>query len=181
MDIRAEYLKWLKSIVANKSIDKYCKLFAFLLDYPFYWSVPLDENRAINGVELRERFLKLNDALYLLDELNSLVGEDCSVLEMLVALSARASREINTTDGSEEKAPYWFWTMIDNMGLDKYMDSYFESNVVDYLVSRTLNRDYEFDGNGGGLFVVDYPIKDMRKVQIWMQLSWFVAQEERGL
>lgn len=177
MDIRAEYLKWLKSIVGNKNIGKYYKLFAFLLDYPFYWSVPLDENRAIDGIELRKRFLKLNNALYLLDELNNSIG-DCSVLEMLVALSARASREINTMDGSEEKAPYWFWTMIDNMGLDSYADAFFEPIVVEDLLSRMLNRDYEFDGSGGGLFRVDYPIKDMRKVQIWMQLSWFVAQNE---
>ena len=53
-------------------------------------------------------------------------------------------------------------------------DSKFDRDFVDDVIARFLNREYEPDGKGG-LFTVKNCSNDMRKVEIWSQLSWYLG------
>ena len=67
----------------------------------------------------------------------------------------------------------WFWGMIKNLGLNAMRDSNFDRNYVDDVIARLLNREYEPDGKGG-LFTVKHCNHDLRTVEIWCQLSWYL-------
>lgn len=48
----------------------------------------------------------------------------------------------------------------------------YDGDYVDFVITRFLNREYETNGKGG-LFTVDKQ-RDMRKVEIWCQLMWYL-------
>ena len=70
---------------------------------------------------------------------------------------------------------YWFWEMIANMHLDQMTNEYFDENYVDAAVSDMLDGNYQKNGEGG-LFRIDDPTKDMRTVEIWCQLCWYLRE-----
>jgi hypothetical protein len=92
---------------------------------------------------------------------------------MMVALAIRAET-IMDDDGIGDRTGQWFWTMIHNLGLTPMTDGEFDRNRVDAIIARMLNREYEPDGSGG-LFTVRNCVYDMRKIEIWCQLSWYLG------
>jgi hypothetical protein len=46
---------------------------------------------------------------------------------------------------------------------------------VDYVLDRFLDRDYEPDGRGG-LFRVKHTDEDLRFVEIWYQMNWYLDE-----
>ena len=52
-------------------------------------------------------------------------------------------------------------------------DSKFDKRAVDEIVQRFLNREYEPNGKGG-LFTVKKYERDLRTVEIWCQLNWYL-------
>ena len=68
----------------------------------------------------------------------------------------------------------WFWGMIRNLGLSPMNDSNFDAEFVDDVIARFLNREYEPDGKGG-LFTIKNCDHDLRTVEIWRQLSWYLG------
>ena len=128
----------------------------------------MDDNRADDGVQLRRRFaLSRNDA-----GLTDYILGPCSVLEMMVALAIRCESFMDDA-AVGDRTGQWFWGMIHNLGLSPMIDSRFDRNFVDDVIWRFLNRDYEPDGRGGLFTVKRYP-QDMRTVEIWCQLSWYL-------
>ena len=60
--IKNEYLEWLYGLVCDDTYSNhvsYHKLFNALLNRKFVWFIPRDENRAIDGLELRATFQNL--------------------------------------------------------------------------------------------------------------------------
>ena len=53
------------------------------------------------------------------------------------------------------------------------VDERYDRRYVDTVISRFLNRDYEPNGRGG-LFTVRNRKEDLREVEIWYQLQWFL-------
>ncbi len=169
--INDEYFEWLCELVDIKRFSKcvsYRKLLMHLHNIEFTWTIPLDDNRADDGIQLRRRF-----ALYCDDiTIKRYLTGPCSVLEMMAALAARCEEFMDDTQMGN-RTGQWFWGMIHNLGLSPMTDSKFDRNFVDDTIARLLNREYEPDGRGG-LFTVRHCSHDLRTVEIWCQLSWYL-------
>lgn len=170
--INDEYFDWLCELVDSKRFSKhvsYRKLLMHLHNIEFTWIIPLDDNRADDGVQLRRKFaLRRNDIT-----LRRYLTGPCSVLEMMVALAVRCEEWIMDDTQMGNRAGQWFWGMIHNLGLSPMTDSKFDRDFIDDVIARFLNRDYEPDGRGG-LFTIRNCSEDLRTVEIWCQLSWYL-------
>ena len=167
-----DYFEWLCGLIDAKRFAKsvsYRKLLMRLHDIEFTYFVPYDDNRADDGIQLRRRFaLTCNDMT-----LASYIPGPCSVLEMMVALAVRCEETIMDDALMGNRTGQWFWGMVHNLGLSSMIDSKFDKEVVDSTIARFLNREYEPNGKGG-LFTVKHYERDMRTVEIWCQLSWYL-------
>lgn len=78
-----------------------------------------------------------------------------------------------TNPAKGDRTSQWFWGMITNLGLGSMSDSNFNEWLVNDIVTRFLDRDYEPDGRGG-LFTVKNWNRDMRTAEIWHQLMAYI-------
>lgn len=176
-ELVSRYFDWMYRLVADDRYPKsYRKLFSRLHDTEFTYTIPMDGNRAEDGIDLRYRFGRENaypDAIVasLLDVV------PCSILEMMIALSIRCEEHIMDNPEIGNRTGEWFWEMIVNLGLGSMDDARYDEAYVDDILERFLNREYEADGTGG-LFTVRnprYAQYDLRNVDIWYQLNWYVS------
>lgn len=169
--VNDEYFEYLCGLVDTMRFAKqnsYRKLLIYLHNIEFTWFVPNDDNRADDGIQLRRRFALSRNDIGLQRYLNG----PCSVLEMMVALALRCEDWMDNTDFGN-RTGQWFWGMINNLGLSSMRDSNFDRKYIDDVIARLLNREYEPDGKGG-LFTVKHCNHDLRTVEIWCQLSWYL-------
>jgi hypothetical protein len=137
----------------------------------FVWSIHNDDNRAEDGRELRDEFLA---------ETNSEADDawatlECSIFELLVALSRRAAYE------TENQATEWFWHFLGNLGLARYSDAVYRnynhrtvtevSEILDIFVTRSYGRE-----GHGGLFPLRRARRDQRRVELWYQLQAYLLE-----
>lgn len=170
--INDEYFEFLLELIDAKRFSRrvsYRKLLMRLHDTEFTWFVPYDDNRADDGVQLRRRFALIRDDI----SLSNYISGPCSVLEMMVALAVRCEENIMDDALMGNRTGQWFWGMIHNLGLSPMSDSKFDKKTVDEIVRRFLNREYEPNGKGG-LFTVKKYERDLRTVEIWCQLNWYL-------
>jgi hypothetical protein len=166
------YLTWLYRQVANpENLDPaftFWKLLKHLYTTEFVWLIPNDDNRLEDGKELRVEFIQDEG----LDDLNPDVFLGCSVLELMVGLSRRLSFE------AEGEPHYWFWLMMENLGLHRYSDDWkrFPRIHIDKILDRVIFRTYKPNGDGG-FFPLKHPEQDQRKVELWYQLSAYVLEQ----
>lgn len=147
----------------------YTRLMGQLHDTPFEVYIRNDENRAEDGLALRDEFgeyLGLNHADF---------ERDCSVLEMLVALSIRIEEEY-IGDPNDPHPEDIFWELVTNLGLAKYSDDNFDYDVVFDILKRWLYRDFDSDGEGS-IFPVMYPDQDQTKIEIWEQMIGYLSEK----
>ena len=171
--VNNEYFEWLSDLVCGERYAEqisYKKLLMFLHDTKFRYSIPLDENRAADGVDLRRRFaLSREDITNAEDYLD----EPCSVFEMMVALSIRCEEDIMDDPAIGDRTGQWFWVMITNLGLGAMLDERFDRPHARYVINKFLDRKYEPNGKGG-LFTIYNCEVDLRDVEIWNQLNWYI-------
>lgn len=170
-----EYFEWLSDVVCGERYAdeiSYRKLLMHLHEVEFTYILPMDENRAGNGINLRYRWaLDVGeDTDYILDVLNG----PCSVLEMMVALALHCEENIMDDPMYGDRTGQWFWGMVTNLGLGAMYDKLYDRRYVDEVLTRFLNRKYERDGRGG-LFTIKNCKYDLRDVEIWHQLSWYLG------
>lgn len=159
-----EYFEWLFEFVCGERFAKeisFRKLMVYLHSREFTYSLKMDSNRAQDGIDLRERYYG-----------DSTIKGPCSVLEMMVALSIRCEEIMDNPDYGN-RTTQWFWDMIINMGLGAMYDSRFDKKYVENRVDKMLNREYEPNGKGG-LFYVRGCTDDIRKLEIWSQMCYFL-------
>ena len=72
-----------------------------------------------------------------------------------------------------DRTGQWFWGMIINLDLGPFVNGKFDKRLVDDIITRFLNREYEPDGRGG-LFMIRHCTRDLRTVAIWHQLCWYL-------
>ena len=170
--VNDDYFEYLCDLIDAKRFSKrvsYRKLLMRLHDTEFTWFIPYDDNRADDGIQLRRRFALVRNDM----SLSNYILGPCSVLEMMVALAVRCEETIMDDALMGNRTGQWFWGMVHNLGLSPMSDSKFNKAVVDDIIARFLRREYEPDGRGG-LFTVKRYERDMRKVEIWCQLSWYL-------
>lgn len=172
-DVNNAYFEWIYNLVCGGRLGRglsYRKLLMHLHNTEFIFTLSRDENRADDGVSLRYRFsLDYNDV----ENADDYISGPCSVLEMMVALAIRCEENIMDDPGVGDRTGQWFWGMIANLGLSAMDDIRFDKALVDDILDRFLNREYEADGRGG-LFRIKHCDRDLRKVEIWYQLCWFL-------
>lgn len=176
-EIRNKYFDWLyNQVCKGRSHGKvsYKRLFEFLDSIEFIFSIPNDANRAEDGVELRYRFatdeIDFDDFEDAIDAIND---RPCSVLEMMVALAMRCEENIMDNTKYGDRTAQWFWNMISNLGIGNMMDDVFDESVVNEIIYDFLYRCYDADGKGG-LFYIYGCEYDLREVEIWTQLCWYL-------
>lgn len=171
--VENEYFEWMYGLVCSRNGARqksYRKLLTFLHNTEFIFSVPMDSNRAADGVDLRYRFAY--DCGNTADVERYLDGP-CSVLEMMVALAIRCEEHIMDDPDIGDRTGQWFWDMIKNLKLHTMSDSRFNKSLADQRVRTFLERTYEPDGEGG-LFTVPNSRYDLRDVEIWYQMCWYL-------
>lgn len=171
--VKNEYFEWMYDCICRDrfaSSISYRKLLMHLHSVEFTYVIPRDRNRAEDGIDLRYRFAYEHPYL---DDAERYLDGPCSVLEMMVALAIRC--EEGTMDNPQfgNRTGQWFWSMVNNLGLGNMVDERYDRRYVDTVISRFLNRDYEPNGRGG-LFTVRNRKEDLRDVEIWYQLQWFL-------
>lgn len=174
--INNEYFHWLCHFI--KPTQFYNKLLHVLHDIEFTYSLPMDGNRADDGINLRYRFGYENDYPEPLIA-NELDVRPCSVLEMMVALVVRLEEQIMVNPDIGDRTGYWFWHMISNLHISGFTDDNFDEQIVRGAIEIFLDRKYAKNGDGG-LFTVNKRKCDMRNVEIWYQMCWYITENERS-
>lgn len=168
--VKNEYFEWMFDLVCGKRFSEYTsfrKLLMQLHNTEFTFSISRDINRAKDGADLRRRFALSSgyDDSYL--------DAPCSVLEMMVALSIRCEESIMDDPNIGDRTGQWFWGMISNLGLGGMSDERFDRKYVEGVIDRFLSRRYEPNGRGG-LFTVRNTDRDLRDLEIWVQMCWYL-------
>lgn len=170
----SDYFAWMYDIVCSEVSESYLKLFDYLNQTQFTVIIPMDYNRAEDGKNLRHTFAyeKNIPTVYISETFN---GLPCSVLEMMVALAKRCEDSIMTNTHYGNRTSVWFWSMIETLGLSDMIDDNFSAIKVGHAMYRFLNRTYEPDGTGG-LFKIHDKSKDMRNIEIWYQMHFYLNE-----
>lgn len=174
--LKNEYFEWLYGLVCSKRSPKgitYRKLLMYLHATEFRYIMPRDKNRADDGTNLRYRFALTREDECSTDVIVDILDGPCSVLEMMVALAMRCEQTIMDDESIGDRTEQWFWGMVTNLGLGAMMDGRFDRGAVDIIVNRFLDREYAPDGRGG-LFRIRDCDRDLRTVEIWYQLCWYL-------
>lgn len=166
------YFDWMCSLVSKEKRKSYRNLFRYLNSVDFQYSIPLDANRFDDGIELRYRFgyERHIDISVIANELDV---TSCSVFEMMIALSIRCEEHIMGDPSIGDRPGKWFWLMIDNLGLTKMDDEHFSIRKAESIINVFLDRSYSKDGSGG-LFHIPNCHRDLRNVEIWYQMMWYL-------
>lgn len=178
VEIKKDYLEWLCSLV--KADKKWLFLWFKLHDIPFTWVIPMDENRAEDGKNMRYLYSleACADGKLEAEEVENALAGPCSVMEFLVGLAKRIEDDIMYDADSEDRTYKWFWEMIGNLGLDIYdNEHYTDKNVCD-IVDRFLSRKYSKNGVGNVFRAPAKSGQDIRFGQIWEQVqAWSNGQK----
>ena len=174
VSVNNDYFDWMYDLVCKGRYAKnnsYRELLLYLHDVEFTYLIRGDSDRALDGVSLRHRFALLDRDHY--DYITDRLDGPCSVLEMLIALAIRCEETIMTDPAIGDRTGQWFWKMIVNLGLGGMIDSRFDRRYVGDMVDKFLDRKYDSDGRGG-LFVVRKCNYDLRNIDIWTQMMWYL-------
>ena len=166
LKISNDYFLWLcEQVMLRQSDEDYSFLLRALHRKEFYWTVPNDDNRAEDGKDLRYEFVEEYDIFDY-----DVIKGPCTVLEMLIGLSRRF-------DDGERVPAEWFWEMLENLfDMEKCTNDVVDPAYLDHVLDRLLDRTYEFNGVGG-IFPLENPQKDQRKVEIWYQMQAYIIEK----
>ena len=165
------YFEWLCLEVGVG--EDYWTMMGFLFNREFTWSVANDDNRAADGIGLRDRFLAesgLGEEAY--------IYGPCSVLEMMVALAERMETDIMYDPELGDRTAEWFWIMVTNLHLDRFDDGSIDQESGDkirHILDVLVERSYFMNGTGG-LFPLKKPTVNQRRVEIWYQMNSYLIE-----
>ena len=172
-DIKDEYFEWMCDLVfCNGRKKSYRKLLTQFHLTDFSYSLPMDGNRAEDGIDFRYRYgydKGIDQAIIA----TYLDDRPCSLLEMMTALANRCEETIMGNGELGNRTAVWFLLMLKNLHLDGMTDNRFDKTYVINRIKEFLNRDYQSNGDGG-LFIVENQ-RDLRDVDIWLQMGWYMT------
>ena len=114
-----DYYNWLVDLIEagpGTAHEDYTSLIHELYLLKYRWQFELDENRAIAGLALRDRYAYEAGV-----DRAEMSDGPCSVLEMLIGLADVMSQTFDDT------VSRWFWEMIGNLNLDHFSDGNYGS------------------------------------------------------
>lgn len=168
------YFDWLTEMVMpEKDVrDSYQKVLLGLYNTEFKYFVKNDGNRAEDGEQLR--IMYENETGLWCNNYSA-----CSLLEMLAGLALRCENELMYDPDEGNRTYIWFWEMLENMGLTGMDDWHFDYDRFDEIVCKLNDRTYDSDGYGGPFYIADFDY-DMRKIELWYQLNYYVRSKYWG-
>lgn len=95
------------------------------------------------------------------------------MLEMMIALALRCEETIMDNPQKGNRTKQWFWQMVASLGLSSMTDDNYDRRHVRLVLNQFMRNDYEPDGHGG-LFTIYGSKDDLRNVEIWVQLLWYL-------
>ena len=147
------------------------QLAGYLHTISFDWTNTMDENRMYDGIEMRREYGDVNC-------MNDIFDQGCSMLEFFVGFAWRLARDMF----SDISCPELVKAMLRNLELWEIDDEYFENeeeedvtDEIDESLDIWVNCEYNRHGEGG-LFPLDQPPEDLREVEMWVQASWWYAE-----
>ena len=171
-EVKNRYFEWLYNYMCKEKICEgisYKEIFMLLYETDFDFYIYDDMNRAIDGIDLRNRFAIENGDIHISDYLD----DSCNVLEMMVALAIRCEETIMDNPKYGDRTAQWFWCMMSNLGLSYMNDKNYDKKIANNIIYNFLERQYKPNGKGG-LFYIRNCEEDLRNVSIWTQLCWYL-------
>ena len=175
-NIERDYFDWLYNIIDDTDY-KYEHLINHIYDKVFDEEsavlIDKDVNRLEDALRLREDFIVEQLAREDEDFKEAFKLRPISLLEILISLSYRMEDVMEI-----DRFPIWFWEMLSNLGLEEFDNDNFNRftiRKINKIINKFLNRNYEYDGNGG-LFPLNNPPRDQRDEEIWYQMSAYLIE-----
>lgn len=162
------YFHWLVEQIRHEGPKTYWDILWVMHEKDFVFIVPRDDNRLVDGLELRPEFLIQSDAPPSIKP--ELFGQ-CSVLEVMIALSRRMSFVAG------EDAEGWAWVMMSNLGFDKFSDPLGprKRQRSHEILNNLVWRHYQSDGSGG-FFPLAWPETDQTTTELWYQMQAYAME-----
>lgn len=169
------YFRWLKKEFLEDhegEPDGYSLLIEQMYRKAYYFIVPNDENRAEDGLYLRDQYLSTAGRN------NGKVPEGpCSFLEFLIGVSIRLSEML--IDGEPIPVNEYFWELAGRLQLTEFTDDTYSDDstmfAVDLIMTDYMDRKYCRDGSGG-LFPLRRSRRNQTKVEVWYQLNAYLLE-----
>lgn len=171
VNLPEDYISWLGPQLrdGHGNPDKsYWDLLVLMFERPFGFVIPMDENRTVDGLDLRVEFAH---SVHIHPSAMEPLGP-CSFLEVLIGLS----RRLGFVAGG--RPPGWAWVLLGNLGLQRMSDpiSQYKNRKVQEIMAAVIERTYLPDGTGG-FFPLTRPDEDQTQVELWYQLNAYVIGE----
>lgn len=171
------YFNWLCILIGVNGVGRHAgyKQLADMLHYGeiFQPKLPMDANRGTDGLQMRVDFISEHGPWG-----SATNRGPCSMLEFFVAL-ARRMNFLMYQSSDHRYTEYYFWKIMDNLGLSKVTDDKWEFINGDFFVEdavwRINERQIQADGSGG-LFPLKHPMQDQRGVEIWYQMNAWLME-----
>jgi hypothetical protein len=168
-----DYFRWLVPQIRDEQSgpEQYWDLYSIMFEKEFVSLVPNDDNRMVDGTDLRAEFCYSQHIR--VDAFQEL--GPCSFLEVLIGLSRRLSFAAGGT------SPGWAWQLVINLELDKMSDPLTRRKVrkVDYILETVIRRTYDPDGCGG-FFPLAWPDEDQTQKELWYQMAAYIDELHPG-
>lgn len=173
-DIRIAYRDWLVAQTGLPGRGRERHL-AIMHETPFQVLVERDKDRAWYGKNLRKVwfFDSGYGALMKFDEedYGRLMEKECSLLEMLWALSKSISEQTEST------GPYnqigWFWHMVGNLKIRPSMGD----KTLRHRLQQFVGREYDANGDGS-IFPLHNPPENYQNIDIWYQMMLYLGEND---
>lgn len=173
-EIQNCYYDWLvnKVFKYTNERDEYSLLMTKLHETEYIYSLEKDANRYDDGLDLKKTFCwEVGIGL----QTAEILGTQCSILEMMVALASRCEVSIMSDPSKGNRTGLWFMTMLKSMHLDSQTNDVYNESYVENRLRIMLYRNYDEYGDGA-LFKVNDPVYDMREAEVWMQMNWYLSE-----
>jgi len=168
--LRERYLRWLEPQLRDEHGNpgkNYWDLTNVMFDQRFDYVIPMDENRMVDGTDLRVEFAREH-------RMRPFILQDlwpCSFLEVLIGLS----RRLAFIAGGEP--PGWAWQLLGHLELHRMYDPLTRAKqrrAYD-VMAIAIERKYAPDGTGG-FFPLAWPDGDQTRVELWYQMNAFASE-----
>lgn len=166
----AAYLEWLSAQVTPNRQRNFQELFHILYSKEFFYVIANDNSRIQDVQDLRHAcFREFGVKPYVTTDVLGAI----SVLEILIALSKRLAYQTSSDPGE------WAWQLMVNLRIDRYSGRISRrlAEDIDGMLDRLIWRQYEPSGMGG-FFPLAWPERDQTDVEMWYQMSAYLAEQE---
>lgn len=133
-----------------------------LTNVEFVWRHPMDENRALDGLGLRDDF-EYETGEYL--DKSSGLPPNCSMFEMLAALAIRCENQLMRNSLLGDRTSKWFFEFLDNLGI---LDCDERDRIVEACE--------EFMNGKKEMFPLKHKGIKQKNEQIWKQLMAYLNE-----